>query len=143
MRRWTDKGYLVTRRMVEHHLDKMFVIASGQRIMSHARLVGLVAKGKQGRGYDRPLTGRERAALILISALIAGTNLTLIAAATLVANRPDWRRDVMAAAVTGSDLVLDHTVAGSLLVHVTIRNAVLRDPIIGVGSPLASDQLAA
>jgi hypothetical protein len=142
MRRWTDEGYLVTRRMVERHLDKVFAIPSGQRVMTHARLVGLVVKGNQGCGYDRPLTGRERAALILISALIAGTALTLIQAAELVASRQDWLQGFMAAAVTGSDLVIDHAVAGSLIVHVTIRNAVLRDPIIGVESR-STDQAAA
>ena len=132
MRRWY-KGQFVTRRMFERHLNKVFVTPSGVRVLNHARLVGLIAKGKQGQGYDRPLTGMERAALILTTALIAGTNLTLIEASMLVAKRQDWVRDAMACAMTGADLKLHHTFAdGALAVEVTIKNAVLRDPIIGI-----------
>jgi hypothetical protein len=142
MRHWTEDGYLVTRRMYERQLDKVFNSPSGVRIMTHARTVGLVAVGKQGTYSDRPLTARERAALILMAALVTGTNLTLIEAARLVSKRQDWIRSAQAHAATGTDLVIDHDVAGALKVHVTVKNAVLIDPIIGV-APAATLEVAA
>lgn len=137
MRTWY-KGKFVTRRMVERHLNEVFATPSGVNILNHARAVGLIAKGRQGPGYDRPLTGMERAALILVTALVAGTNLTLTEASRLVSSRQDWLREAMSCAVTGTDVKLRHVFADkALAVEVTIGNAVLRDPVIGLTPPLA------
>jgi hypothetical protein len=133
MRTWTNDGVLVTRRVYERRLDEVFGSSVGGRVMTWTRNAGLVRTGKQGPSHDRPLLPRERAALILTSALICGTNLTLDAATKLIVRRPDWIRNALAVAVTGEDLVLHHTVGRALTVEVTIRNAVLRDPEVGVG----------
>lgn len=132
MRTWTTNGELVTRRRYERRLDEVFGGSIGGRVMTWTRRAGLVRTGKQGQSHDRPLTGRERAALILTAALVCGTNLTLDEATRLVADRLVWIRHAMAVAVTGEDLVLTHRIGCALTVEVTVRSAVLRDPILGI-----------
>jgi hypothetical protein len=132
MRTWTTRGTLVTRRRFERRLDEMFGCRKAERVMLAARQAGLVSTGHQGVHYDRPLLPRERAALILVMGLVAGTNLRLAEATALIVRRPDWLRNAMAVAVTGEDLVLHHAVSRLLTVEVTISNAVLRDPEFGV-----------
>jgi hypothetical protein len=140
---WSERGIIVTRRMYERRIDQVYAGRyMGTRVMTHARAVGLVRTGKQGEHLHRDLSPRERAALILIASLISGTNLTLAKAAALVAQRQDWVRHAMAVAVTGEDLVLHHAVSPVLTVEVTLRNTVLRDPVLGVGG-LALAQEAA
>jgi hypothetical protein len=142
MRTWTNDGMLVTRRRYERRLDEVFGSSVGGRVMTWARTAGLVRTGRQGPSHDRPLTGRERAALVLISSLICGTNLTLAKAADLVVQRPDWIRHALAVAVTGDDLVLTHRVGCALMVEVTIRNGVLRDPVLGIGGVALAQEAA-
>lgn len=132
MRTWTPQGRLVTRRMVEQRIDELFGTRQGGRVMQHARKVGLVATLKQGTSYDRPLLPMERASLILISALCAGTSLTLIEASKLVRAKPQWRRTMLSAAATGEDLVLRHAFNSTLRVMLIIPNATIRDPLLGV-----------
>lgn len=132
MRTWTRQGRLVTRRMVEQRIDELFGTRQGGRVMQHARRVGLVATLKQGTGYDRPLLAMERASLILISALCAGTSLTLIEASDLVRAKPEWRRAMLAAAATGEGLVLRHAYSPALSILLIIPNTTIRDPLLGV-----------
>jgi hypothetical protein len=132
MRAWTSQGRLVTRRMYEHRIDELFGTRQGGRVMQHARKVGLVATLKQGTGYDRPLTAMERASLILISALCAGTSLTLIEASTLVVARPEWRRAMLAASATGEDVIVRHAYSRALSMMLVLPNALIRDPLLGV-----------
>lgn len=134
MRTWTERGIVVTRRRYERRLDEVFgsTRGRGERVMLHARRIGLVSTGKQGLHYDRPLLPRECACLILVMALCVGTALTLTEAADLVDARQDWVRHALSVAVTGEDLVLSHAPAPALAVEVTVRSAVLRDPILGI-----------
>lgn len=145
MRAWTKQGRLVTRRMYEQRIDELFRTRQGGRVMQHARRVGLVATLKQGTGYDRPLTAMERASLILISAICAGTSLTLIEASDLVVTKPEWRRAMLAAAATGEDLILRHAYSKALSVMLIIPNATIRDPLLGVtgGRVVALEAVAA
>jgi hypothetical protein len=135
MKTWTERGIVVTRRRYERRLDEVFGSARGrgERVMLHAREAGLVSTGKQGLHYDRPLLPRECASLILLMALSVATALTMVEAADLVARRQDWVRHALSVAVTGEDLVLQHAFGDGLAVEVTIRNTVLRDPVLGVG----------
>lgn len=143
MRTWTPNGRLVTRRMYEQRLDQVFGARQGGRVMQHARRVGLVATCKQGKNYDRPLMPMERAALILISALCAGTSLGLAEAAALVVEQAGWRRQIVAAAATGSDVVLHHSFRPTLAVELAIRCAAIRDPVLNVtGGRVASIEAA-
>lgn len=142
MRTWTNDGELVTRRRYERRLNELFGTTAGERVMIRARLAGLVRTGQHGPSHDRPLTGRERAALILTAALVTGTNLTLVEATALIVVRPDWIRHAQAVAVTGEDLVLSHAPAPALAVEVTVRNAVLRDPILGIGALVLAQEAA-
>lgn len=142
MRTWTTDGELVTRRRYERRLDEVFGSSVGGRVMTWARTAGLVRTGKQGPSHDRPLLPRERAALVLTAALITGTNLTLDAATKLIVRRPDWIRHALAVAVTGDDLVLTHRVGCALTVEVTIRNGVLRDPVLGIGGAALAQEAA-
>jgi hypothetical protein len=118
--------------MYERRIDEVFGTRQGGRVMQHARKVGLVSTLRQGTGYDRPLTGMERASLLLISALCAGTSLTLIEASTLVAAKPEWRRAMLAASATGEDLLLRHTCSAALSLMLVLPNALIRDPVLGV-----------
>lgn len=139
MRTWTERGIIVTRRMYERRLDQMFGSSVGGRVMTRTRNAGLVSTGKQGACVHRTLLPRERAALILTAALVTATNLTLDEATALLVVRPDWLRHAQAVAVTGEDLVLHHPVGPAMTVEVTIRNSVLRDPVLGVGGALAME----
>lgn len=103
--------------------------------MQAARDAGLVSVGKTGPGCERPLLAMERAALILVAALCAGTSLTIVQAADLVAANDNWRRGLLAAALTGEDLTLYAAVNRALKVTVTIPHRVLRG--LGVGRALA------
>jgi hypothetical protein len=143
MRTWTTDGRLVTRRRYERRLDEVFGSSVGGRVMTWARTAGLVRTGKQGPSYDRPLLPRERAALILTAALVTATNLTYDEATALLLVRQDWIRHAQAVAVTGDDLVLDHAPAPALAVEVTVRNAVLRDPVLGIAAGITLAQEAA
>jgi hypothetical protein len=134
MRRWTDQGRLVTRRMYEQRIDEVFGTRQGGRVMQHARRVGLVSTLKQGTGYDRPLLPMERASLILISALCAATSLALIEASDLVQAKPEWRRAMLAASATGEDLQLRHAVSPALTILLILPNALIRDHVLGVTS---------
>lgn len=142
MRTWTNDGELVTRRRYERRLDEVFGSSVGGRVMTWARTARLVRTGKQGPSHDRPLTGRERAALVVIASLVVGTNLTLDEATALVVVRQDWIRHALAVAVTGDDLVLTHRVGCALTVEVTIRNGVLRDPVLGIGGVALAQEAA-
>lgn len=137
MRTWTNDGRLVTRRMYERRLDEMFGGSRGSRVLQYARCVGLISSGQHGAWCDRPLAPMERAALILMAALCAATNLTLAEATALVTAHADWRRQVMAAAATGADVTLHHTVGRALAVAVRLDSAVIRDPVLGVGGAMA------
>jgi hypothetical protein len=132
MRTWTKQGRLVTRRMYEQRIDEVFGTRQGGRVMQHARRAGLVSTLRQGTSYDRPLLPMERASLILISALCAGTSLTLIEASDLVRAKPSFRHAMLAAAATGEDLILRHAYSSSLSVMLIIPNATIRDPLLGV-----------
>jgi hypothetical protein len=136
---WTERGIIVTRRMYERRLDQMFGSSVGGRVMTWTRNAGLVSTGKQGACIHRTLLPRERAALILTAALVTATNLTLDEATALLVGRQDWIRHAQAVAVTGEDLVLHHPVGPAMTVEVTIRNSVLRDPVLGVGGALAME----
>lgn len=143
MRTWTERGELVTRRRYERRLDEVFGGSIGGRVMTWARTAGLVRTGKHGPAHDRPLLPHERAALILTAALVTATNLTLDETTALLVVRPDWLRHAQAVAVTGEDLVLTHAPAPAVAVEVTISNAVLRDPVLGVGDALSPEGLVA
>lgn len=118
--------------MVERRIDEVFGTRQGGRVMQHARRQGLVTTLKQGTGYDRPLTSMERASLLLISALCAGTSLTLIEASTLVVENPQWRRAMLAAAATGEALILRHAFSPALSMMLVLPNALITDPVLGV-----------
>lgn len=133
MRTWTTRGTLVTRRVYERRLDVVFGGRKAARVMLAARQAGLVSTGHQGIHYDRPLLPCERAALILVMALVTGTNLQLAEATALVTAQADWRRQVMTAAVTGSDVLLHLPASGALAVRVTVWSRVIRDPVLGPG----------
>jgi hypothetical protein len=144
MRTWTPRGRLVTRRMYEGRIDEVFGTRQGGRVVQHARRVGLISKGKQGLAHDRPLLAMERASLILIGALCAGSSLTLIEASDLVVTRPEWRRAMLAAAATGEGLLLRHSFGPALALMLVIPNAVIRDPVLGVtGGRVASQETVA
>lgn len=145
MRTWTPQGRLVTRQMYEQRIDQVFHTRQGGRVMQHARRAGLVATLKQGTSYDRPLLPMERAGLILVSALCAGTSLTLPQASALVVAKPEWRRAMMAAAATGEDLILRHAYSPALSMMLIIPNATIRDPLLGVtcGRVVAMEAAAA
>ena len=132
MRRRT-KHSQITRRMVERRIDELFASITGERVMIHARTAGLIRTGKQGCLADAALTAEERATLIVVAALARGTSLTLKEITRLVEQHPGWIRKAQSAARTGEDLVLRHDFGGAMVTYVAIRNAVLRDPIIGVG----------
>lgn len=138
MRTWTTSGKLVTRRLYHQRLDMIFGAPAGrgQRLMQACRDAGLVSVGTRGQ-FDRPLLALERAALILAAALAAGTPLPLVDAVALVAADGNWRRQVLAAAVTGADVTLHPAVNPALVVTVIIPNAIIRDPVIGFAGPLA------
>ena len=135
---------MMTRRTYQRRLDGIFGTPQGrgERVMQACREVGLVSTGQQGFLFDRPLLPMERAALILVAALCAGTSLTIPQAADLVAADRDWRRQVLAAAVTGADVALWPAVNGALVVAVTIPARVIRDPVLGVGQTQAWDVAA-
>jgi hypothetical protein len=135
---------VITRRAYQHRLDGIFGTprGRGERVMQACRDAGLVSVGKQGYVFDRPLLPLERAALILVAALCAGTALTIVQAADLVAASGTWRRKILAAAVTGADLTLYPAVNDALTVAVTIPNRVIRDPIVGFAGPLALEVAA-
>jgi hypothetical protein len=137
MRTWTTERRLVTRRMYERRIDEVFGTHQGGRVMQHARKVGLVATVRQGRGQERPLQAMERASLILISALCAGTSLTLIEASRLVVAHANWRRAMLAADATGEGLLLRHSFGPALALMLVIPNAVIRDPVLGVSGAWA------
>lgn len=139
MRTWTNDGIdgiVVTRRCFERRLQELFGGIAGGRLMIQARMAGLVSTGQRGVHYERPLAPMERATLIVLAALAAGTNLTLAQAADLVVERRDWVRHAMSVAITGEDLVLCHAVTPALVVELTIRNGIIRDPILGVVDPV-------
>jgi hypothetical protein len=140
-----DRMIFVTRRLYQQRLDGIFGTprGRGERVMQAARDAGLVSVGKHGPGHDRPLLPMERAALLLVAALCAGTNLTLLQAVALVVADGNWRRQVLAAAVTGADVTLWPAVNPSLAVAVTIPNHVIRDPVIGFAGPTMAQELAA
>jgi hypothetical protein len=129
----TERGTLVTRRRFERRLDEVFGASKAARVMHHARLAGLISTGKQGVHYERPLLPPEQAALILVMALVTATSLHLGDASELVIERQDWIEHAQSVACTGEDLVLQHAFGDGLAVEVTIRNTVLRDPVLGVG----------
>jgi hypothetical protein len=133
---------LVTRRRYERRLDEVFGSSVGGRVMTWARNAGLVRTGKQGPSHDRPLTSPERAALILTAALVTSTNMTYDEATALLVVRQDWIRHAQAVAVTGDDFVVDHAPAPALSVTVRIRNAALRDPVLGIGGSAALELAA-
>jgi hypothetical protein len=143
MRTWTPRGRLVTRRMYEGRIDEVFGTRQGGRVVQHARRVGLISKGKQGLAHDRPLLAMERASLILIGALCAGTSLTLTEASDLVATRPEWRRAMLAAAATGEGLLLRHSFGPALALMLVIPNTVIRDPVLGVNGGRVALETAA
>jgi hypothetical protein len=135
---------LITRRAYQHRLDGIFGTprGRGERVMQACRDAGLVSVGKQGFLFDRPLLPLERAALILVAALCAGTNLTIVQAADLVSADGNWRRQVLAAAVTGAHLTLWPAVNPALTVAVTVPTRVIRDPVVGFAGPMALDLAA-
>jgi hypothetical protein len=137
MRTGTTRRRPVTRRMYERRLDEVFGTRQGGRVMQHARAAGLVATVRQGRGQERPLQVMERASLILISALCAGTSLTLAEATGLVVAHAGWRRAVLVADATGEGLLLRHRHGPALTMMLVIPNAVIRDPVLGVGGAWA------
>ena len=131
---------MITRRQYLRRLDGIFgtPYGRGERVMQACREAGLVSVGKQGFVlFDRPLLPLERAAIILVAALCAGTSATIVQATELVAANDNWRRGVLAAALTGEDLTLYAAVNRSLKVSVTIPNRVMRDPVLGFAGPLA------
>jgi hypothetical protein len=128
---------VITRRGYQRRLDGIFGTprGRGERVMQVCRDAGLVSTGKQGFPTDRPLLPMERAAVVLVAAIAAGTSATIVQAADLVVANDNWRRGILAAALTGEDLTLYAAVNPALKVSVTIPHRVLRG--LGVGRALA------